>query len=198
MLDFKSKLKGELPNHTFPIYNDKGLNTEYCTPDYDPDRDILNFSGNWEYYMEDVHKTVNDMRSPMWYLDFGRGYYVNKKDVVNWLTRAGLWELSESTAREVLKERRRQQDKWGTQNWPILSNFLPRLTRVRYLVTDAEAQKKWVEKLMQNETCTYMDILLEEVLEAIEAPSPEELREELIQVAAVAMAMVESLDRNGK
>ncbi len=74
---------------------------------------------------------------------------------------------------EVLKERRRQDEKWGEQN---------------------HAPSIWT------------DILMEEVGEVSRAileatfgqDSWEEYRKELIQVAAVAIAAVESFDRNYK
>ena len=43
-------------------------------------------------------------------------------------------------------------------------------------------------------TITWTDILLEEVFEALAETDPARLREELVQVAAVALAIVEDLD----
>ena len=46
---------------------------------------------------------------------------------------------------------------------------------------------------------TYMHVLVEEVAEAASCDSNvEALRKELIQIATVTLAMIESLDRNGR
>jgi NTP pyrophosphatase (non-canonical NTP hydrolase) len=73
---------------------------------------------------------------------------------------------------EVLAERKAQEQKWGQQNHPVANYYL---------------------------------ILLEEVGEVAKAVLEEnfgqgilkDARAELIQVAAVAVAMIESIDRNG-
>lgn len=45
-------------------------------------------------------------------------------------------------------------------------------------------------------TLTWIDILWEEVCEAAECHDPKRLREELIQVAATAIAWVEKIDKD--
>lgn len=90
--------------------------------------------------------------------------------------------------REVRKERTRQQEKWGEQNHP---NGTGGYERVREMLV-----AKQNENLAFNTgNGTWLHILHEEVAEAFAEESPERLRQELIQVAAVAVAWVEAIDR---
>lgn len=95
---------------------------------------------------------------------------------------------------EVAEERARQEGKWGEQNHPdfnpqgILVATLPDVAWVREIY-DAEEE--------DNQT-NWTTILAEEFMEAVEeaqSGNTRTLREELIQVAAVAVAWVEALDR---
>jgi len=90
---------------------------------------------------------------------------------------------------DVLHERRVQNAKWGEQDHPdgtALGNY-----------------DKWSEVHAKEATnnaaadgrCTWRLILAEEVAEAFAESDPTLLREELIQVAAVASAWVEAIDR---
>lgn len=99
---------------------------------------------------------------------------------------------------EVSQERVRQDAKWGEQNHENGTRDDRRLLRDAELptwgtlcyrarsLTDAAARAGSVE---------YLDILLEEVAEAFSESDPQRLRAELIQVAAVAVAWVEAIDR---
>jgi hypothetical protein len=49
--------------------------------------------------------------------------------------------------------------------------------------------------MAQEGTTTWKHILREEFLEAMAEEDPEQLREELVQVAAVAVAWIEAIDR---
>lgn len=104
-------------------------------------------------------------------------------------------------AREVLAERERQDTKWGQQNHPDgtgpMEYVLPDIEELRVArasdlthifrnITDARAKM---------DTVTWRDILLEEVFEALAESDPTRLREELLQVSAVAQAWAEHLDR---
>lgn len=110
----------------------------------------------------------------------------------------------QSVLGEVFNERLRQFEKWGEQNHPdvypdlkdcgggyICSSMgLPKAEKVReaYAKAEAEGGMNWLL------------ILLEELCEAAEETGdshrdPTHLRKELVQVAAVAVAWVESLDR---
>lgn len=106
---------------------------------------------------------------------------------------------------EVFNERLAQHQKWGQQDYPILDpdyiNRDHRLVAVHYgipscfVAQDSVAFKSQIGKL------TFLDILIEEVSEVAGSNrhgDKQNLRKELIQVAAVAVQMVESLDRNGR
>jgi hypothetical protein len=101
---------------------------------------------------------------------------------------------------EVLVERRRQDEKWGVQNHPdVRPQFegLDQSDRCRiYEIKTARDAITVTEEAAENGLLSWPDILLEETSEAIEATvDPEALRRELIQVAAVAVAWIESIDR---
>lgn len=88
---------------------------------------------------------------------------------------------------EVLSERQRQDDRWGEQNHPNGTD--------KSYGSLALAAKTECEAAHRIGVLTYADILKEEFWEAMSEEDPERLREELIQVAAVAVAWVEKLDR---
>lgn len=90
---------------------------------------------------------------------------------------------------EVAQERRSQETRWGQQNLPDgTGNYL------RYTL-HADNQRMIVETRIGNGTLSYSDILLEEVAEAVECTDATQLRAELVQVAAVAVAWIECIDR---
>lgn len=89
--------------------------------------------------------------------------------------------------RAIRRERLNQDAKWGEQNhpngtgsrWSAYAGYFRAVCNFR-------AREK---------TLTWRDILLEEVYEALAESKPEALREELIQVAAVATNWIEAIDR---
>ena len=91
---------------------------------------------------------------------------------------------------DVWLERRRQDRKWGEQNHPIA------VARDIHRHTDEMKFWKRVND-WRNRTgqLTWDGILLEEVYEALSEVDPEKIRAELVQVAAVAVAMIECIDR---
>jgi len=99
---------------------------------------------------------------------------------------------------EVGDERERQDAKWGEQNHPDGTGPL-----VRWVTPSLDAtMAAWVrearyrcESRTRRGVVTYLDILAEEFFEAAAEADKARLREELIQVAAVAVAWVEKLDR---
>ena len=97
--------------------------------------------------------------------------------------------MSQSVLREVADERARQDAKWGIQNHPdgtgVKNEELADLAKV---MTDSAAA---------DGSLTYGLILQEEFYEAMAETDPAKLRAELIQVAAVAVAWVECIDRRG-
>ncbi|MGW2550025.1 hypothetical protein [Streptomyces sp. NPDC001635] len=89
---------------------------------------------------------------------------------------------------EVLAERIRQDQKWGEQNHP---DGTGNKSQQDY----AEQARRWCQAAFGSGYGTWADVLAEEVAEANAEREPAKLRAELIQVAAVAVAWVEALDR---
>lgn len=89
---------------------------------------------------------------------------------------------------QVRGERRRQHRNLGVQNHPDGTGYIGAdaecaVARAKYDTAKASGGLTWV------------DILREEVAEAFEETDPARLKVELIQVAAVALAWAEALDR---
>jgi hypothetical protein len=99
---------------------------------------------------------------------------------------------------EVLAECGRQDEKWGEQNHPDGTGDDVRLLADVNLPTYGSLvyrAKIWVDCLAAEGRSLYAPILLEEVFEALSALSEEELRAELIQVAAVCVQWAQAIDR---
>jgi hypothetical protein len=88
---------------------------------------------------------------------------------------------------DLLHERDRQDVKWGEQHHPDG-------TGGEELIYMATAAKRVCDKHAEDGTVTWFDILNEEFREAMAESHPKLLREELIQVAAVAIAWIEDID----
>lgn len=88
---------------------------------------------------------------------------------------------------EIADERERQDEKWGEQNHPDG-------TGPGYRAAAFEARQR-CDRAARLGLVTYKDILEEEVYEAFAETDVDELRAELIQVAAVAVAWIDKLDR---
>lgn len=93
---------------------------------------------------------------------------------------------------EVYQERVRQDAKWGEQNHP---DFDPEVTA--HIPSETKA-KELCDNAFVKGYGTYSHILLEEFVEAIQVAeyNKDLLREELVQVAAVAVSWIEKLDRD--
>lgn len=89
---------------------------------------------------------------------------------------------------DVYTERVQQDARWGEQNHPDGTNLTEDDWR-------ANRVKQLNDYHVSNNDLTWRDILLEEVYEAFAESDPDRLREELIQVAAVAVCWVEAIDR---
>lgn len=89
---------------------------------------------------------------------------------------------------EVLGERERQEKKWGQQNWPDG-------TGGEGSKDAADNARALCDLAASEDRLTYRDILCEEFYEALAEADAEKLRKELVQVAAVASAWVEAIDR---
>jgi hypothetical protein len=91
---------------------------------------------------------------------------------------------------EIVQEHIRQDEKWGEQNHPMLGMLTSDLclynATIYKEINAIEGARSW------------LSILMEEVYEAFAETDPEKQREEMIQVAAVAIQIVEYLDRRIK
>lgn len=100
-----------------------------------------------------------------------------------------------SVASEVVQERFAQHEKYGERNYP---NFPPQ-TPEQVLISKREAAdaRAVCQRAFAEGIGSYGHILQEEIYEAwAEYDDPQALRAELIQVAAVAVAWVEKIDRD--
>ncbi|MFI7678533.1 hypothetical protein [Actinophytocola sp. NPDC049390] len=102
---------------------------------------------------------------------------------------------SKAVLSEVWHERIRQDERWGEQNHPDLDPRLPRHVPLRDFAAFARHWKAANEYAVSQGAESWDGILLEEVYEALSEEDPAKLRAELIQVAAVAVAWVEAIDR---
>jgi len=88
---------------------------------------------------------------------------------------------------EIAAERRAQDAKWGMQDWQSGTS--------EAWAAACAASKARCDEADGAGVPTWAMILEEESLEVLSETDPVKLREELIQVAAVAVAWIESLDR---
>ncbi|MEU5939389.1 hypothetical protein ABZ807_09380 [Micromonospora sp. NPDC047548] len=89
---------------------------------------------------------------------------------------------------EIRAERQRQDAKWGEQNHPDGTGG-PVMRR------EADEMRARCQFLAGLGAVDWRAILLEEAYEAMAEDDPVKLRAELLQVAAVAVAWVEAIDR---
>lgn len=105
--------------------------------------------------------------------------------------------------KEIKEERERQDNKWGVQNHPILDPVLidrysQRMCEEYEIPTENRA-RQLVDFHSMKGDLTYFHILIEEISEiASSGRDYNNLRTEMIQAASVLIAMIESLDRNGR
>ncbi len=97
--------------------------------------------------------------------------------------------LSARVAAEVVLERGRQDELWGEQNHPDGTG--------QQFQSLANASRDLCNGAADSGSLSWQLILMEEVCEAFAESDPSRLREELVQVAAVAMGWVEAIDRRG-
>lgn len=90
---------------------------------------------------------------------------------------------------DVRQERLQQDRKWGEQNHPDGT--------ADYFKITADAMRSVADYHAKTETLTWRHILEEEFYEALAETDPVKLRAELVQVAAVAVAWIEAIDRRG-
>lgn len=89
--------------------------------------------------------------------------------------------------RDIVIERARQEEKFPHQHLPFGTSTI----NVRL----ANATKAHVNQMAREGNLTWMDVLREEVDEASAEIDPRLFRAELIQVAAVAVRIIEDIDR---
>jgi hypothetical protein len=103
-----------------------------------------------------------------------------------------------SVLAEVRAERARQDATWGQQDHPDA-------TRGAFygdygIISESDARER-CDVAAKDGMCTFAHILIEEVAEAIDAAlidggtHDQDLRKELVQVAAVAVSWIEAIDR---
>lgn len=113
-------------------------------------------------------------------------------------------EPKKSIYTEIIEERQRQEAKWGQQNHPIViinrdpEDSYEDAVASKYEIPTESRSKILCESAVLTKSLTWAEILIEEVSEALCAKTKKEQRKELIEVAAVAIAAIESLDRNGR
>jgi NTP pyrophosphatase (non-canonical NTP hydrolase) len=87
-----------------------------------------------------------------------------------------------------MREMERQNEKWGEQNHPMHNDHL--------LYDCMRSRAKLYKKINDNDSPhSWFFILMEEVYEAFAETKPKKQREEIIQVAAVAIQIAECLER---
>lgn len=101
---------------------------------------------------------------------------------------------------EVLKEMQRQVSKFGVQNHPFYTAFTAMdYAQLNNYVLNGDVAKTICDSKALDRSVSYLDILIEEVMEAADEGrygDIEMARMELVQVAAVAISAIESIDRN--
>lgn len=102
------------------------------------------------------------------------------------------WETGLAVALNAIRKERRRQDQ--------LHGFvdLPDGTGGEHAERRAELAKAWGDRLEREGTLTMADVLLEEVFELLAETDPQRLREEAVQVAAVAAKWVQLIDHRGR
>lgn len=92
-------------------------------------------------------------------------------------------------------ERCNQHKRWGQQDHPDFAGLLDRAVQRAAYAERAEWWKSENALRVRIGQLAWDGILLEEVFEALGETDPAALRAELVQVAAVAAAWVEAIDR---
>lgn len=94
---------------------------------------------------------------------------------------------------EVAEERHAQDERWGVQDHPV--HTPGDATGTQALGKSYSHLERWIKYLFDQGIRSWALIQLEEIFEALAAPTREQARAEFLQVAAVAVAAVEAIDR---
>lgn len=97
------------------------------------------------------------------------------------------WFRHQGIVDELFAEREAQIAQWG--------DGMPPLGTDEQYESWRDAFRAYCQRRSAKGTVTMADVLLEEVFEALSEVDPAKARDELIQVAAVAIKMVEGIDR---
>lgn len=111
--------------------------------------------------------------------------------------------ISNHIYEEILLERHLQDQKWGVQDHPSLSpniikgpnsNSAERANR-HYGLPPVDKAKYVADEAAKKGDLTWSHIAVEELAEVVSADNDIHRRHELVQLAAVCVAWIESLDR---
>jgi GH18 family chitinase len=106
-------------------------------------------------------------------------------------------EMIDGIFEEIRAERQRQDEKFGKQNHSMLGKTFDLIDIGRMYPHKNILRNQMVlcrERIKSNKH-GWFDILLKELCESFLETEPEKQREEMIQVAAVAVQIIESLDK---
>lgn len=103
----------------------------------------------------------------------------------------------------ILKERWRQEELWGEQTHPCLNESIKtddleefgKLMTKHYNLPDENTAKFMCESSFKEGLGTYAHIALEEFIEVVSEPNIERRKIELIQLTAVCIGWLESIER---
>lgn len=98
------------------------------------------------------------------------------------------WQRTQGVLDEVGQERQAQVAQWGDQPLPL--GFGAHKYRVL-----SDQFRRECEEAHQHGELTHRHVLLEEFYEALAEVDPAKARDELIQLAAVAVKVIEDIDR---
>ena len=88
---------------------------------------------------------------------------------------------------EIREECKRRDEKWGEQNYPMLDKRVP----VEVIKEGANICRT----INESEKKSWFSVLREEFYKTFAETEPKKQREKMIRVAAVAVAIIECLDR---
>lgn len=131
-----------------------------------------------------------------WLLEAAVRHDVGRKVSVKRPTPAN---ITSAVLAEIAGERASQDTRWGVGDHPDGTGsefrWMEGMDANQPAWMQAAEAKESLEQAVLTSQATYRHILLEEVCEAFAESDPERLRAELIQVAAVAVAHIENIDR---
>lgn len=111
--------------------------------------------------------------------------------------------ISNPIYEEILLERRLQDEKWGIQEHPSVSSNiikgpnsnLPERINRHYGIPSIDKAKYYADEAAKKGDLTWSHIAVEELAEVVGAENEIHRRHELVQLAAVCVAWIESIDR---